>query len=110
MKCDISPENGSFNTTRELNKGIEFHKAGHLHEAREVFLKILTHDPNHSDALHLLGFIAHQLGKNDVAVVLINKAIHYYPESPWYYNNLGLVKKEMGKLDEAIEWGALPVC
>ena len=103
MECDISHKNDSFNTTRELNKGMELHKAGHLHEARGVYRKILTHDPNHSDALHLLGFIAHQLGKNDEAVVLINKAIHCYPESSWYYNNLGLVKKEMGKLDEAIE-------
>jgi len=102
MKNKHSLSSDSFNIANELNKALKCHQACQLDEAEEIYEKILDVDPNHPDALHLLGFIAHQKNRNDVAVNLITKAIQYDPESPFYYNNLGLALKEQGKSNEAI--------
>ena len=49
-------------------------KAGQLAEAEGHYRKILTIDRNHVDSLHLLGFIAHQVGRYETAVDLIRKS------------------------------------
>jgi protein O-GlcNAc transferase len=51
------------------------HQAGRLNEAERLYLLILQTDPLHADALHLLGVLAHQIGRNDVAVDLIGRAV-----------------------------------
>ncbi len=58
-----------------LDLALEHHSAGRLNEAENVYRQILQSDPNQPDALHLLGVIAHQVGKNDIAVDLITKAL-----------------------------------
>lgn len=52
--------------------------------------------------MHFLGVIAHQTGKSGIAIDLINKAVQNDPNNPVYYNNLGYVLKDQGKLSEAI--------
>ena len=89
-------------TSAELNKAIQYHHTGRLREAEMIYREILALDPNHSDALHLLGFMAHQRGNNDLAVKLIKKAIQIHPDSAFYYNNLALVLLASGKPKEAI--------
>jgi predicted O-linked N-acetylglucosamine transferase (SPINDLY family) len=58
--------------------------------------------PNHPDALHLLGVVAHQEGKGDLAVELIGKAIRANPANPMCYINLGNALKDQGKLGAAV--------
>ena len=36
--------------------------------AQGFYREILTLDPRHADAIHLLGVIAHQTGKHDIAI------------------------------------------
>ncbi|QTA90106.1 tetratricopeptide repeat protein [Desulfonema magnum] len=87
---------------KELNKAIQYHQAGQLQQAEEIYKKILEIHPNHPDALHLLGVAAHQVGNNEKAVNLIAKAIQLNPDNPNYYNNLGASFRNQGKLDEAV--------
>ena len=54
-----------------------------------------------SFALHLLGVIAHQVGRCEVAVDLITKAIALAPGVSDFHSNLGIALQEIGKLDEA---------
>ena len=51
------------------------HQAGRLAEAERLYRSALTINPRHDDSLHLLGVIASQSGRHDVAVELIRKAI-----------------------------------
>ena len=44
------------------------HQSGRLAEAEALYRQILALEPRHAEALHLLGVIAHQTGRNDVAV------------------------------------------
>jgi len=86
----------------EFTKALQYHQSGRIRKAEEIYKKILDVNPNHPDSLHLLGVIAHQFNKSDIAVNLINKAIQYNPGDPIYYNNLGNALIDQGKLAEAI--------
>ena len=87
---------------KAIQIAIEHHQAGRLPQAQAVYQQVLKMEPNHPDALNLLGVIAHQLGKNDTAVKLINKAIRANPFDPAYYSNIGSVYGALKRVDEAI--------
>jgi len=40
------------------------HQAGRLNQAERLYLQILKIDPRRADALHFLGVLAHQIGRN----------------------------------------------
>jgi len=91
-----------FDVRGELEKALLLHQSGRIQEARAIYEKILEIDRDHSDALHLLGFAAHQTGNNAAACDLISRAVRIHPEYPFYHNSLGLVLKDQGKFEEAI--------
>ena len=55
----------------DLQLAVQSHRAGNLAHAEQIYRRILSGDPCHCDALHLLGVIAHQQGKNERALTLI---------------------------------------
>ena len=59
--------------------------------ASEHCQKILDKDPYNAGAWHLLGLIAHQLGKNEFAETLIKNAISLKNNDADFYNNLGRI-------------------
>ncbi|MCF8131040.1 MAG: tetratricopeptide repeat protein [Deltaproteobacteria bacterium] len=85
-----------------MNAALELHQAGHLEEAKAVYEKILKYNPEHADALHLLGLVHHQNGKNDVALSFIGKAIELDRNRPVFYHSLGNTYHELNLIDEAI--------
>jgi len=78
------------------------HQNGHLQDADVIYQQILLLEPNNHNAYHLLGLIARQFGKLDIAIELITKAISIHPTAPMYYN-LGIVLHEQGHQQKAIE-------
>jgi protein O-GlcNAc transferase len=61
---------------------LQHHQAGRLQEAERLYRQILTQQPEHAVAMHHLGLIAYQAGRNDAAVDLIRRAIALDPNSP----------------------------
>jgi hypothetical protein len=92
-----------------LTEGLAFHRAGRLAEAEAVYRRILAQQPGNRDALHLLGVIASQVGRHDVAVELIRKAIDNLPPDRINsslgeaHNNLGRALMELDRLEEAVD-------
>ena len=84
-----------------LNLAVQQHQAGRLAEAETIYRQILQLQPNHPDALHLLGMIAFQSGQSQRAAELIRQAIDVNPSTAIYQNNLGMALRECGRLDEA---------
>jgi predicted O-linked N-acetylglucosamine transferase (SPINDLY family) len=85
-----------------FNLAAQYHRAGQLKEAEQLYRQVLARQPAHIDAIHNLGLIAHQTGRNDVAVDLIRRAIALRPDDAEAYNNLGIALRDMGQVDEAI--------
>jgi tetratricopeptide (TPR) repeat protein len=80
----------------------QHHRNGRLAEAETLYRRILAVNSRHADVLHLLGVIGHQMRRNDVAVVLIRKAIEADGSVAAYHSNLGNALKDLGRLDDAI--------
>ena len=74
-----------------------------LGEAEELYRRVLDAAPNHPDALHYAGVLAHQQGHSDRAVALIEQSLATAPGRADCYNNLGVVFQSTGKLEAAIE-------
>jgi len=87
--------------TRAIDLALQHQIAGDFPKAEIIYQQILQDDPNHPDALHLLGLIAHQAGKNDIAVDLITKAITIKPDFAEAHSNLGVALNGLGRPDEA---------
>jgi len=87
---------------RACELALQHHRDGRLAEAEALYRQILEVQPNHFDALHLLGVIAHQSGRGDVAVDLMRRAIALHPNHPSALFNIAEAYQAMGRLDEAI--------
>ncbi len=86
----------------KLDKAAKLHRSGDLNAAETLYREILQVQPNHKDALHLLGVIAHQKGDQNRALDLIQRAIALDSNVHWYYGNLGLALQAVGRFDDAI--------
>jgi protein O-GlcNAc transferase len=85
-----------------LAVAVRYHRSGNLQQAEAIYRQILQADPNHADALQLLGVIAAQAGRFELAVQYISRAIRKRPSDPTFHNNLGNALKGQGRLAEAI--------
>ncbi len=86
-----------------LDIGLQHQQAGDLRKAEETYRQILQVDPNHADALQLLGTIAFQTGHFNAAIDLISRAIQASPDHAPFWYNLGVIHKEMGASERAGE-------
>jgi predicted O-linked N-acetylglucosamine transferase (SPINDLY family) len=87
---------------RTIQIAVQQHQAGRLAEAERNYRQVLAQQPNHADALHLLGVLAAQTGRLDAALDLIRRAIAICSTNAFYYSNLGKTLKDSGQLDQAI--------
>jgi len=86
--------------SERLAQGIAHHQAGRLPLAETCYREVLAAYPS-ADAAHLLGVIALQVGRHDIAVDLIRQAIARDAGNPAFFTNLGNALRAQGKLDEA---------
>jgi Tfp pilus assembly protein PilF len=85
-----------------IDLAVQHQETGDLPKAESIYRQILQTAPNNPDALHLLGMIAHQVGKNENAFDLVSKALAIKPNFAEAHCNLGIVLKALGKPDEAV--------
>jgi Flp pilus assembly protein TadD len=85
-----------------LSLGLQHHQAGRLAEAEACYREILELEPQHADALHLLGVIAQQAGHHDLAIQLIRSAIQRHPQCADFYNNLANTYRLQNDLPSAV--------
>src|SRR3989338_5237889 len=80
---------------------IEHQQAGRLQEEEALYRQILQVNPIHPDALHLLGMVAYQVGKYEIALDFVSQAIRYDAQVPVYHSNIGEILRLLGKLTDA---------
>ena len=84
------------NVSETLALGLAHHQAGRLEDAEEVYCRVLDTDSENPEALDLLGTVALQTGRPDLALKLFEKAILRNPGEPGYHNNLGGAHRAFG--------------
>ena len=85
-----------------IEAGLAHQHAGRFAEAAAIYRQILQAQPDHADALHLLGLIAYHEGRLEEAVDWIMRALAVGP-SAIFYSNLGNALGRMGRHAAAIE-------
>jgi len=85
-----------------LAEALRHHRAGQLADAERLYRAILSIDSRHAESLHLLGVIAHQTGRNDVAAGLIATAIDIDGTVARYHVHLGVALKGLRRFDAAM--------
>src|ERR1051325_6481439 len=86
----------------DFASALQHHLNGRLEEATQRYHAVLTHNPEHADALHLLGVVAHQQGNPARACELIGRAIALQPGVASYHANLAEVYRVTNRLEQAV--------
>jgi predicted O-linked N-acetylglucosamine transferase (SPINDLY family) len=81
---------------------LQHHYAGRLADAEALYRQILAAQPNHPDALHMAGVIAHQTGREELAIEWIQRSIALAPNNAAAYSNLGEAWRMVGRLADAV--------
>ncbi|MCR4471075.1 tetratricopeptide repeat protein [Burkholderia sp. SCN-KJ] len=84
-----------------LQQALAHHQAGRLAQAKTLYDAILHAQPGQPDAMHFLGLLACQLKQYDAGLALMERSLAARPAAS-YFNNLGNMLRECGRLDDAI--------
>jgi predicted TPR repeat methyltransferase len=85
-----------------IDVAILLQKNEQLEAAAEVYRRVIEAAPEHPRALQYAGVLAHQQGRTDEAMALLEKSLALAPEQADGYSNLGIVVQAAGKLELAI--------
>jgi tetratricopeptide (TPR) repeat protein len=89
--------------SRDLfTEAVQLHQAGQPAAAARLYESCLQRDPNHLDALHLLGVACHQLGQSEAAAELIGRAVALSPQAAVFRATLAEVYRVLGRYDLAV--------
>ncbi len=102
----------------KIKQGLTLHQQGRLAEAERIYRDVLRRQPNHFDAVHLLGVMALQpdyaiayynranalkdLKRHEEALADFDKAIAHKPDYAKACNNRGNALSDLGRYAEAI--------
>ncbi len=89
--------------SRDFAAAFDHDRAGRRERAEALYRKVLQKEPDHADALHLLGIISHERGRHQRAIQLIERALAILPEFPAAHLNLGTALEAAGRLAEAAQ-------
>jgi protein O-GlcNAc transferase len=89
------------NCDDRLRLALGHHRAGRIREAQAIYRQVLSLEPEHPDALHLLGTL---LQESDVeeALSLLRRAVQLDPNAAHFHCNLGALLGRMGRQEEAV--------
>lgn len=84
-----------------FDKALRLHKAGRLDAAQRWYGRLLAVQPEHREALHMLGVCALQREAPERALIFLFRARALGLRSPEHASNLGLALKAAGRIEEA---------
>ncbi|MGD0390401.1 MAG: tetratricopeptide repeat protein [Tepidisphaeraceae bacterium] len=93
---------GGMTLEQQFKSAVSHHQAGRLAEAERFYRQVLAQQPDHADALHLLGMLAAQAGRLDAGVEFMRRSIRVRPDFVNAHYNLAIALQDKGQFDEAI--------
>ena len=86
-----------------MDEAIRRHQAGQVDVAANIYRQVLSTQPQHVEALHLLGVVDHQQGRQTQAIERMKAALKIQPKNSAVHGNLALALRAIGKRAEAAE-------
>jgi protein O-GlcNAc transferase len=83
-------------------QAMRLHEEGRLAQAEALYRQVLTTDPDHFDAQHLLGMLCLQQGRTQEALALVTGALEARPDDPHTLSTYGAVLHKLGRYEEAV--------
>ena len=81
----------------------DYQRRGQLADAADVYRRMMEVEPQHPELLHYAGVLAHQSGRSEVGIQMIQRSLELAPDRAECYNNLGIIYKAKGRFDEALD-------
>jgi tetratricopeptide (TPR) repeat protein len=85
-----------------FDNAVAQHKAGKIDQAIAAYAKVLSTNPKHFNACHLLGVALHHAGRSKEAAAVIAQAIQLNGNVPDAHYNLAAVHLRLGRPDLAL--------
>src|SRR6478735_6769249 len=95
-------EDRALSLDEAVSVAIVLQQTGQLAAADEIYRTVLEAAPDHADALHFSGVLAHQQADSDQAVALIERSVELEPDRADWHSNLGIVRQDRVDLDGAV--------
>src|SRR5260221_10076168 len=89
-------------TSESLRQAVDPHRNGQFDVAEQLYRQVLSSEPHHPEALHLMGLVAQQRGEYATAVDWIGRAIAANGLDPAYHANLASCYFALGQTDNTI--------
>ena len=105
MTIEQRPSAGIMTIDKAMLLAVQLQGEGQLARAEDILNRILHAQPNYAHALHLLGVIAHQVGKTLLAIQLIQQAVKSDATVALFHSNLGEMHRQLRALDLSIACG-----
>ncbi len=90
-------------TARLIDEGLAAHQAGDIAKARANYEAVLRKEPDHPEALHLLGLALEQQGERATALELIGRAVQLDPGEPAFRINLAALLERQNDFTAAAQ-------
>lgn len=85
-----------------FSNALRMHQTGNLEQAERLYSQVVAADPRHFDGLNLLGVIALQTGRNDVAIEHFKRAMAISDKVADLHNNIAEAHRRLGHADLAL--------
>jgi predicted O-linked N-acetylglucosamine transferase (SPINDLY family) len=85
-----------------LEGALARHQEGRFAEAERLYREVVEREPRSKDALHLLGILALQTGRPQLAADSIRQALAIDPQEPVAQLNLGVALQQLERPEEAL--------
>jgi len=85
-----------------FGQGLTLHRAGRLEEAAGWYERALQAEPDHFDALHMLGVVCLQTGRVEQGAALLERAVKAGPNEAAAHLNLGVALTALKRFEAAV--------
>jgi len=86
-----------------LSTGIQYHQAGRVEEAHEIYRQVHSANPTSPIVLSLLGAACINLRRWDEAARYLDEALRLDPDNAAAHDNRGVLLAKQGRMAEAVE-------
>src|SRR5438067_1986203 len=83
-----------------FNLAWSYAQAGHYAHAEQLYRQVVAADPNHADAYRLLGILAAQSGRREMAIGYHEQAVALQPYNADFHFDLAVAYRTMGRRDD----------